>query len=180
MSMSLFTSDDLDDGGIPQFSPLMVATSYKCAWSECYVAGNLMGCLILDAEPKDGCKSGRFHHCCQTGWEMARYLHDFPVGDPGQCTYESGHRTKYCMQHHTFGPLTKHPLSQEETEKIAVSEASKAMAKDNHAAKKKKSQEFIEKQTLDNIVLKSDRKDVESIGGVSWSKFRNEERFYTG
>ena len=59
-------------------------------------------------------------------------------------------------------------------------EASKATARDNHTAKKKKLQEFIEKQTLENIVLKIDTKDVESIGGVSWSKFRNEERFYTG
>lgn len=55
-------------------------------------------------------------------------------------------------------------------EKIVESEASKATAKDNYAAKKKKLQEFIEKQTLKNIVLKSYRKDVESIGGVAWTK----------
>jgi hypothetical protein len=88
MSTSYSFSDSDDDAINPPRLPGTTTTTtststttYSCAWSECYVAGKLIGCTLPGVEPHDhcpvkGCRSGPFHHCCQTGWEMAQYLHD--------------------------------------------------------------------------------------------------------
>jgi hypothetical protein len=98
---------------------------------------------------------------------MAQYLHDVPNGDPSQCQYESGHGTKYCMEHHKFGNLAVRPPTSKEVEKTAA----KAKAQSAHAEKQKKLQEFVDRQKLDKIVLTSNRKDVQTLAGIPWNNF---------
>ena len=150
-------------------------TLFTCAWSECCVAGKLHGCIFPGVQSNDkcshvGCDSESFHHCCQTDWEMAQYLHDFPGGDPGQCRYESGtNGSKHCMKHHSFGHLAAYcpiPSSAKEDNTTAKTNAA---GKVSAADKKKKLQEFIDKQTLDNIVLTNDKKDVATLAGIPWT-----------
>ena len=147
---------------------------FTCSWSECYVAGKLHGCQFPGLQPQDkcpfiGCDSGPFHHGCQTGWEMAQYLHDFPAGDPSQCCYEAGiNGSKHCMKHHSFGNLAAAATGQRKQVSDATMEAAKTKGKETKAEQKQKLHSFVEKQTLDNIVLTRDKKDVASLAGVPW------------
>ena len=135
------------------------------------MAGKLHGCQLPGVKPNDkcshvGCDSECFHHCCQTDWEMAQYFHDFPGGDPGQCQYESGtNGSKHCMKHHSFGHLAAFSLSAQQVNPTANRIVT---GKVSAAEKKKKLQEFVDKQTLENIVLTSDKKDVASLAGYPW------------
>lgn len=141
-----------------------------CAWADSCVGGKIrLGCSIPMAPPVDvcieiGCNS-QFHHCCQTEWEMAQYRHDFPDGDPGDCKYES--RGKYCLKHHPNGEYAIITTVDMNEEKKSTTKATRETA----ASRKKKDMiDFVSKQRIDNIVLNSDNTDVESVGGVSWTK----------
>ena len=155
-------------------SPTPPRQLFTCSWSECYVGGKLHGCMFPGLQPQDkcphsGCDSGPFHHGCQTGWEMAQYLHDFPNGDVSQCHYESAaNGSKHCMKHHSFGNLAARSLPDKATKTHDEMEAAKTKGKETAAEKKKKLQAFVEKQSLENIVLTHDKKDVASLAGVPW------------
>ena len=176
MSLSSASDDSSSDENAPPRQQL-----FACAWSDCFVAGKLHGCILPGVKPNDkcpfvGCDSECFHHCCQTDWEMAQYLHDFPGGDPAQCKYESGtNGSKHCMKHHSFGHLAAFPSSAQTvnttanknaTGKVSAAESGKVST----AESKKKLQEFVDKQTVDNIVLTSDKKDVATLASYPWAK----------
>ena len=142
-----------------------------CAWAASCVGGKIrLGCSIPMAPPVDGCMEigcrALFHHCCQMEWEMAQYRHDFPDGDVGDCKYES--RGKYCMDHHPNSEFARpRTVDDNEERKVAAGRATHETAA---SRKKKEMIEFVSKQRIDNVVLNSDNTDVDSLGGVSWSK----------
>jgi len=115
--------------------------------------GAVMGCLCPELVPCDkcahlGCSSPLFHHCCQTEWEMAQYLNDYPGGDPGQCKYESGHGSKYCMTHHPFGALAApRMMAADEAGKDEMKKAAQLKNKAVSSGKKKQLMDFAKKQT---------------------------------
>lgn len=141
-----------------------------CGWSGCFVGGKLMGCQFPGLPPNDMCAViacfNKFHHCCQTEWENAQQLHAFPDDDPTDNKFESGHGSKYCMRHH-FCFAVAAPAEQAA---VDAKIQSKRKRESDSAKKKNELVLFAERQTLDSIVLTEDRKDVESIAGVAWTK----------
>ena len=181
LSPSFDSSDSSDTGDVARKDDSTHCPPrqlFTCAWSECYVAGTLHGCIFPGLQPQDkcphiGCNSGPFHHGCQTGWEMAQYLHDFPTGDPSQCCYESGiNGSKHCMKHHSFGNIAAcsslPAATGQQQVRIEMTEAAKTKGKETAAEKKLKLQAFVEKQSLENIVLTRDKKDVATLAGAPW------------
>ena len=145
-----------------------------CAWAASCVGGKIrLGCSIPMAPPVDGCMeigcTALFHHCCQTEWEMAQYRHDFPDGDVSDCKYES--RGKYCLAHHPNGEYARpSTVDNDEGRKVAAPAAGRTTRETAASRKKKEMIEFVSKQRIDNVILNSDNTDVDSLGGVSWSK----------
>ena len=173
-----FSLDEEDEGEDEQ-SPSATSTTdtttiavaeKPCAWSGCYVGGKLMGCQFPGLPPNDMCNVlacfNKFHHGCQTEWENAQQLHAFPDDDPTDNKFETGHGSKSCMRHH-FCFAVAAPA-----EKAAVDSKLELKRKRESDTSKKKIDlvTFAERQTLDNIVLTKDGKDVETLGGVAWSK----------
>ncbi len=79
----------------------------QCSWSI-----SSKGCQLPGVEPKDvcgvdGCQR-KFHHLCQTEWEIYQYHSDYPNGDPQDCIYDSSGK-KRCVHHHHHCNLAVNP-----------------------------------------------------------------------
>ena len=177
-----YFSADEDDGDKEDQSPSTTTTTTvpaaekPCGWSGSFVGGKLFGCQLPGVPTNDYCGrpacSNKFHHCCQTEWENAEQLYAHPDDDPSNGKYESGHGTKHYMRHHRCFAVAA------PAEQAAIDAKLELKRKRESDTIKKKSDlvVFAERQTLDTIVLTKDGKDVETIGGVAWSKLLKDAR----
>ena len=167
-------SDAMDGGG---------AKASQCAWGKSCVAGKVLGCCFPGLVPCEicyvpNCASPKFHHGCQTEWEIALHRHDFPESDAGKCDYEAGHN--YCMNHHPFASLAVELSSATSTadddveyfaDNMMINREAETGEKETAMSKKNKEMiEFVERQTIDNVVLNSDKSDVVTLGGRPWAQ----------
>lgn len=159
----------------------------------------MSGVPMKDVCSDEGCNI-MFHHACQTEWEFHQYRLKYPEGDPSKCAYDSDGKKK-CMRHHPFSALAMStavpdvqfgPHHNDEFEDYANVEQNEdktpkkgksnnintpaKLTKQQKTEQKQQRMQLLRTMTTEAVVLNDAGDDVESIGGINWSKLGKEEK----